>query len=153
MANFEKLTRQDREHRSYRDAENNQTVQAVEVDGAIEGSFAPSGLKNGGQDTLITITDSAWIKLERSATTNPIGSGIISERNSLKVTNKGTVNIATTINEDPNGNSQAYEVGDVIYPNNSQFLDVADEKPNGDPINIWVRSSSGNVIVFFREIA
>jgi len=117
------------------------------------GEIAPSGLKNGGQDTLLTISDSTWVKIERSATTNPTGSGILSGRNSLKITNKSNVNIATTINSDPNGDSQPYEVGDEIYPNNSQFLDVAEKRPNGTNIDIWVRSSNGSITVFFREIA
>jgi len=119
----------------------------------ITHELTPSGLKNGGQDTLLTVSDSTWTKIERSATTTPSGSGILSGRNSLKITNKSNVNIATTINTDPNGNNQTYQVGDEIYPNNSQFLDVAEKKPDGSNIDIWVRSSSGSVTAFFREIA
>ncbi len=112
-----------------------------------------SGLNSGGQDTIISILDSTWTKLERSLATTPTGAGILAGRNSLKITNKSNVNICTTINVDPNGDGQSYEVGDEIFPSNSQFLDVAEKRADGTSIDIWVRSLSGSATVFFREIA
>jgi len=119
------------------------------------GTFTQTGLKQGGQDALLTVDDTAWVKVERSATTSPTGSGILTNRNSLKISNYSNTEIATTINPDPNGTSQAYSVGDKILPNNSQFLDVAEKRDNGTPIDIWVRAKTGtvNLGVFFREIA
>ena len=125
----------------------------VRTAGNVTGEISPSGLKNGGQDSILTCTDAIWTKVERSGASTPTGSGILTGRNSLKITNKSNVDIVTTINDDPNGDSQTDEVGDVILSQNSQFLDVAEKDPLDAPINIWVRSTSGNAIVFFREIA
>jgi hypothetical protein len=119
----------------------------------IKGSLSTSGLKNGGQDSLMTAVDFEWRKVERSASSNPTGTGIKAGRNSLKIANYSNVDIATTINDDPNGNAQTYAVGDKIIPENAQYLDVSWKKDNGDAIDIWVRSSSGNATVFFRELA
>ena len=118
-----------------------------------EGTFSLTGLRNGGIDTNMTAKDNTWIKIERSVSTTPTGSEILSGRNSLKITNKSSVNITTTINPDPNGTSQAYIVGDEIFPDNSQFIDVSEKTPANVDINIWVRSVLGDAAVFFREIA
>ena len=124
----------------------------VTIVGTINGIFTQSGLNNGGQDTLIPINDTTWTKLERSALTTPSSpTGILSGRNSLKIHNTSGVQIATTVNESPG--AQVYEVGDPIEPGNSQFLDVAEKKPNDDPINIYAMSSSGNVTINIRELA
>jgi len=130
-----------------KDSNDNKVINTI----ISEGNVSFTGLKNGGQDTIITATDSEWTKLERSSITNPIGSGIKSGRNSIKITNYSSVIIYTTINEDPNGSSQLF--GDKIFPENSQFMDIAENDLNGNPINVWVKSSSGDAEVFLREIA
>lgn len=124
----------------------------TEIVGSLVGSFAPSGLQNGGQDTTMNVSSTTWTKIERSASTTPTGRGKLSPLNSLKITNIGVIEVTTTINDDPNGNSQAYEIGDRIAINNSQFLDITDKKPDDTPIDVWVRAKSGTGKIFFREI-
>lgn len=59
MVDFNKLTESDRHKRSYRDAGNELTNQSVEIDGAVEGSFSPSGLRTAFKITTMNVTDTA----------------------------------------------------------------------------------------------
>lgn len=56
--------------------------------GNISGEFSISGLRNGGQITLITLSDSAWTRMARSATTDPTGTGPLVDRNAICIQNQ-----------------------------------------------------------------
>lgn len=59
MVDFADKTTSDKHAQSFRDAGSDLTRQAVEVEGTVEGSFAPSGLRNALKVTTMNITDTA----------------------------------------------------------------------------------------------
>lgn len=108
------------------------------IDGAVEGSFAPSGLKSGGQDKYYIAKDDKWYKLADEI-------GVLSPRNSLRIQNQGEVDLLTTLNQDPNLTNQAF--GIKVFAGGSDFLDITD-----DINSYWVKSTSGDLPLIIREI-
>ena len=100
----------------------------------IENTFTPSGLKNGGLDTIMTLVDSSWTPLPLSA---------LVPRNSLQIQNQSEVEILTTVNVNPQP-SQTYGV--KVPAGGSAFIDITDE------IIIYGRSTSGSASIVVREV-
>jgi len=110
----------------------------AEITGAVEGSFAPSGLKSGGRDIYYTVKDDQWYKLSDEI-------GLLTPRNSLRIQNQGEVDLLTTLNTNPNITSQTF--GIKVFAGGSDFLDITD-----DITDYWVRSTSGDLGIVVREI-
>ncbi len=148
------------------------TLMNVLVD-ALRGEFTPTGLRYGGWDTIIEIPTDRWVRIQRSSTSNPVGTGIKDGRNSLKMVNIGDFKLYTTVNEDPNDNGevdadpvganlQALPLGDPIQTNEvSQILEVTEKNGNSteqDPLynTVWARAegeASDVGELFFRELS
>lgn len=96
-------------------------------------AFTPSGLRNGGKITIVSVSDSAWTALPASALAN---------RNALSIQNRSDVEIKIQYD-----NTTVGYVGVAIPPKGERYYDIT------DAIVIYARSSSGTVDVTAEEIS
>jgi len=82
------------------------------------------------------LADDEWLALPTTA---------LADRNSLQIQNQSEVEILTTVNEDPEGDSQTY--GIKIPAGGSAFIDITDD------IIIFGMSTSGDADIIVREIS
>ena len=117
----------------------------AKIVGAVEGSFSIGGLSVSGRDIAYTVKSDKWYKLADEI-------GILTARNSIRMQNQGEVDLITTLNVDPNDLLNAglnpQEFGIKVFPSSSDFLDITDTITS-----LWVKSSSGDLVIVIREIA
>lgn len=107
----------------------NSTSERVPVDG----SFSPSGLKNSGLHTEVSINDSTWVALPSTALT---------DRNAIAVQNN--TNVVVYINH---SNSATIQTGMRIQPGGERTYDIK------DTIVIYGMSDSGNQTLDVEELS
>lgn len=125
----------DRELRKFMsDSSGNVAVNTIaNIVGAIEGSFAPSGLKNAGKITTVTIGDSVW---------TPIPATPLTDRNAMSIQNLSNVNVK--INYD---NSVSGYNGIEIKSGFERYYDIK------DTIILYAKSESGSVQLVIEELS
>lgn len=106
----------------------------VAVRTSVTGTITPTGLKNGGRITEMTIDDSQWWPLPASA---------LSGRNGLALQNQSTSS-DLKINYD---NSTAGYIGVKIPPLGERFWDIT------DAVIVYARTQSGSITVAVEEIS
>lgn len=108
------------------------------------GAITPGGLNTGGRVTEVTLTTASWTKLERSGTTNPSGSGPLSDRNALGIQNLSGQSIKVAYAESATLNNL---VGITIPDGGQRYYDVK------DTIDIYAKAISGTPTITIEEIA
>lgn len=86
----------------------------TQVSGSVEGSFAPSGLKNGGAVTEVTLNDSTWTALPGTSLTDRNAIAIQNlSGNEIKINYDNGVSgyVGMTI---PDGGERQYDLTDAI---------------------------------------
>jgi hypothetical protein len=106
---------------------------AVRIDGDIDAN--PSGLRNGGKVTEVTINDITWTALPSTALT---------DRNAMSIINRSGVEVK--VNYD---NSVAGYVGVPINNNDERYYDIK------DTIVIYAKATTGagSVTLIIEEIS
>lgn len=99
----------------------------------VTGEFSPSGLKNGGKMTVVTLTDSEWTPLPPTALT---------KRNTISVQNQSAGDMKIQFD-----NTTVGFVGTLLSPNAERFYDITDS------IIIYGKSRSGNIDILIEELS
>lgn len=100
---------------------------------ALEGSFKPSGLNEGGKITEVSINSSIWTELPSTALTN---------RNAICIQNSSGVEIK--LNYD---NTVETYTGIAMQTGSERYYDISDQ------IKLYAKSTSGTVTIVIEEIA
>lgn len=108
----------------------------------VVGQLTPRGLFNGGQITKITLNDTAWVALERSATTAPTGAGPLSGRNSISLQNRTKKDILIQFDNTITDVS----ISLVIKGGGERFYDIE------DTITVYARSATGAADIILEEL-
>lgn len=115
------------------DADDNVAVRTVVSGGEISGTLEPSGLRNGGRITEVTLSSTIWTAL-------PLVS--LDGRNALAIQNRSGIEIKINYT-----NTETGYVGMVIDNGGERFYDISDS------ITIYAKASSGTPIVSIEEIS
>jgi hypothetical protein len=99
----------------------------------VSGTFSPSGLKNGGRMTLVTLNTATWTALPALP---------LSDRNGLSVQNQSGVDIK--LNYD---NTEPGYVGSRLAPDGERFYDIK------DTIIVYGKASAGTPTILIEEIS
>ena len=105
----------------------------TELLGSIQADLTPSGLRNGGKITVVTLGDSVWTPLPLAA---------LSDRNAMSIQNLSDVNIK--INYD---NTVSGYIGIEIKAGFERYYDIK------DTITIYARTESGSAQVVVEELS
>jgi hypothetical protein len=108
-----------------------QVARRVKQCGATE--VVPSGLRNGGKVTMVTLSAGSWTALPPTALT---------DRNAMGVQNQSDVEIK--INYD---NTESGYVGIIVPAGGQRFWDVT------DAITIYAKSAAATPVVAVEEIS
>ena len=110
--------------------------------GNISGEFSISGLRNGGQITLITLSSTSWTRMARSAFTTPTGTGALLDRNAICIQNQS--GIACKLEYD---NTVAGYTG-ILVPNGAErHYDITED------IDVYLKAESGTPVIALEEIS
>jgi len=115
---------------------------AVRVEGNISLDSADT-LDTEGRITKITLDDTTWVALERSGTTEPIGSGALVERGSLTLQNRTKKDILLQYDNTETDVS----ISMVLKGGSERFYDIK------NPITVYARSSSGSGELIIEELS
>ena len=123
----------DREQQKFEDVAGQVTVRTKVVSGTITAAYAPSGLRNGGRISFVTVNSTSWTALPLSP---------LSDRNGMSIQNQSNVEIAIQyVDTDP-----LYR-GIKLAPNAERFYDIK------DTIILSCKSSSGTPEILIEEIS
>ena len=100
---------------------------------ASTGSFSPSGLRNGGKVTEVTVSSASWTPLPATA---------LSGRNAMGVQNQSAIEIK--LNYD---SSTAGYVGVVVAAGAERYYDISDN------IILYAKATSGSPTIIVEEIS
>lgn len=123
----------DREYDKFALNDSGQTAVRTVTEGTLTGEIVPSGLKNGGRVTEVTINSAGWTALPATALT---------DRNAIGVQNLSGQEIK--INFD---NSVSGYIGMVVADGSERQYDIT------DAIIVYARSQSGTAVVNVEEIS
>lgn len=130
-----KQSRETRENRKFvEDTNGDVAVRTLtEVIGAIEGSFAPSGLKNAGRVTVVQVNSSTWTALPLVPLT---------DRNAMSVQNESDIKVKINYSDSVSG----FE-GMTIYGSGERYYDVK------DTITLYGKCETGTVDLNVEELS
>lgn len=123
----------DREMAKFELTDDGLTAVRTTIDGVVNGSFSPSGLKTAGLVTEVTIDDASWTALPASA---------LSNRNALAIQNRSGIEVK--INYD---NSVVGYVGMVISDGEERQYDIT------DAIVVYAKAKTGTPTLNVEEIS
>ena len=116
---------------------------AAKIEGAVTGSFSPSGLTVKGITTKVLVPSASWVKLERSGTSTPTGTGPLADRNSITVQNQSGVDMKIRLELE-----DTTYTGVLMKDGGSRYYDVTDD------IDVFIRAASGtDNVAILEEIA
>jgi hypothetical protein len=115
------------------DADDNTARRVVVSGGEVSGTLNPSGLKDGGRVTEVTINSTAWTALPVNALNN---------RNALAIQNRSGIEIKINYDNTVSG----YE-GMVIDNGGERFYDIT------DAIVIYAKAQSGTPTINIEELS
>ena len=110
-----------------------------EIDGEVavrtsgSGTFTPSGLRNGGQITEITLSSTSWTALPATALVG---------RNALSIQNRSGIEIKINYT-----NTETGYTGLIIPTSGERFYDISDS------IIIYAKAISGTPVVIVEELS
>jgi hypothetical protein len=112
-----------------------EVVVRTTLSGEVSGEFSPTGLKNGGRVTEVTLSDSAWTSLPPS--------GALINRNAINIQNYSGSQIKI------NYVSNVGYVGTIINDNSERNYDITED------IQLYARAEigSGSPIIIIEEIS
>ena len=125
----------DREYQKFTEDSNGETAvrTLTEIVGAIEASFAPSGLRIGGKITIMSINASTWTKIPAIP---------LPDRNAISIQNYSGSEIKINYTDSVGG-----YVGVAIPDKGERFYDIT------ETIELYAKSESGVVSITVEEIA
>lgn len=123
---------QDREFQKFEDVEPGKTAVRVTAQN-FSGNFAPSGLRNAGRVTIVTINSATWTELPPTALT---------DRNAIAIQNLSGQEIKINFDD-----SVAGYVGIVVSDGSERAYDITDD------IKIYAKSNSGTAVLNIEEIS
>lgn len=124
---------EDREYQKFDLNGSGETAVRTITEGTLTGAISPSGLKNGGKVTEVTVNPTTWTALPPTALT---------ARNALAIQNRSGVEIK--VNYD---SGIAGYIGMVVADGSERTYDITDAIP------LYGKSSSGNAVLFVEEIS
>lgn len=124
---------QDREYEKFDLNSDGEVIVRTSLTGDITGEFTPTGLKNGGRVTEVTLSDSAWTAL-------PPG-GALLNRNAINIQNYSGSQIKI------NYSVVAGYVGAIINDNSERNYDITEH------IQLYALAEIGAPLVIIEEIS
>jgi hypothetical protein len=123
----------DREQQKFEEVAGQVTVRTKVVSGTITAAYAPSGLRNSGRLSFVTLNSTSWTALP--ATPLP-------DRNGISIQNQSNVEIRIQYeNTDP-----LYR-GVKLSPDAERFYDIK------DTIIVYAKAASGTPEILVEEIS
>jgi hypothetical protein len=110
--------------------------------GSFTGEFSISGLRIAGQVTLITLNSTTWTKMERSGSTDPTGSGPLTDRNAICIQNQSEILCKLNYSD-----SVAGFKGIDIPAGTERHYDITEN------IDVYLKAESGTPVIALEEIA
>lgn len=126
-------TLQDREFEKFDVNGDGDVIVRTSLTGDITGEFTPTGLKNGGRVTEVTLSDSAWTAL-------PPG-GALLNRNAINIQNYSGSQIKI------NYVSNVGYIGTLINDNSERNYDITEH------IQLYARAEIGAPVIILEEIS
>ena len=130
----ENITSLDRENMLRLASDDNNVYRRVFAKGIV----SAAGLSIAGQVTEITLNTSTWTALERSGSTNPNGSGALTDRNAISIQNNSADDVI--LNYVDSGS-----VGVLLQAGNERHTDIT------DGITIYALALTGTPTVILEE--
>jgi hypothetical protein len=124
---------QDREYEKFDLNSDGEVIVRTSLTGDITGEFTPTGLKNGGRVTEVTLSDSSWTAL-------PPG-GALLNRNAINIQNYSGSQIKI------NYSVVSGYVGAIINDNSERNYDITEH------IQLYARAEIGAPLVIIEEIS
>jgi hypothetical protein len=126
-------TLQDREYEKFDVNDDGDVIVRTSLTGDITGEFTPTGLKNGGRVTEVTLSDSAWTALPPS--------GALLNRNAINIQNYSGSQIKI------NYVSNVGYIGTLINDNSERNYDITEH------IQLYARAEVGAPVIILEEIS